>query len=339
VVALAAITERLGLSGALGAFLAGVLLSETEYRHQIEIDLAPVKGLLLGLFFITVGMTIDVRAAWNDIVLILAVVSALVALKALGSFVACTVWRVAWPVGIEAALLLAQAGEFGFVVIALAAGRDLLSPHLVQFATVVVGISMVATPVGAILARRIGQALESKTAAAHAHIFDSCDLTDHVVIGGYGRVGKTVAKLLAAENVAFVALDLDARLVADGRRRGGNVFYGDASRSELLQRIGVHRARAFVVTVNEPRAAERMLSAIRRLRPDALVIARAKDTEHARHMLQQGAVGVIPEAIEASLQLGGRVLEAIGVPDEAVVQRLAAARAEALERLEDRGKT
>ncbi|HEY5608336.1 MAG TPA: cation:proton antiporter [Alphaproteobacteria bacterium] len=333
VVALAGVTERLGLSVALGAFLAGVLLSETEFRHQIEIDLAPVKGLLLGLFFITVGMTIDVRAAWNDIGLILVAVAVLVALKAIVAFGACAAWRIALPVGIEAALLLAQAGEFGFVVIALAGGRDLLPPYLAQFATVVIGISMVATPIGAVLARRIGQSMQSAADAAHVHAIDSCDLSDHIVIGGYGRVGQTVARLLEAENVPFVALDIDARLVAEERKRGRNVYYGDAGRSELLERVGARRARAFVVTVNAPHAAEFMVAAVRRQRPDALVIARAKDTDHAVRLLQLGAVGVIPETVEASLQLGGRVLEALGLPDEAVVQRLAAARAEALERL------
>jgi len=338
VVALAGTTEHLGLSAALGAFLAGVLLSGTEYRHQIEIDLGPVKGLLLGLFFITVGMTIDVHAAWNHIGPILIAVAALVALKAVILYGACALWRVATPVGIEAALLLAQAGEFGFIVIALAGAGGLLPAQLAQFATVVVGISMVATPIGAVLARWIGQSMQSAADGAHAHgighAFDACELSYHVVIGGYGRVGQTIARLLDAENVPFVALDTDARLVAEERKRGRNVYYGDASRSELLKRVGVGRARAFVVTVNAPHAAESMVAAVRRERPGALVFARAKDADHAARLLALGAVGVIPEAAEASLQLGGRVLEALGLPDEAVAQRLGAARQDELGRLE-----
>jgi CPA2 family monovalent cation:H+ antiporter-2 len=334
VVALAGTTERLGLSAALGAFLAGVLLSGTEYRHQIEIDLGPVKGLLVGLFFITVGMTIDVRAAWNDIGPILLAVALLVALKAVVLFGACAIWRVATPVGIEAALLLAQAGEFGFIVIAVAGARDLLPAHLAQFATVVVGISMVATPVGAMLARWIGQSLQSAADGARAHAIDASELSGHVVIGGYGRVGETIARLLEAENVPFVALDIDARRVAEERKRGRSVYYGDAGRSELLRRVGLARARAFVVTVNAPRAAEIMVTAVRRERPDALVFARAKDAEHAARLLALGAVGVIPEAAEASLQLGGRLLEALGLPDDAVAQRLAAEREAELGRLD-----
>ena len=333
VVALAGITEHFGLSTALGAFLAGVLLSETEYRHQIEIDLAPVKGLLLGLFFITVGMSIDARAAWNGILPILLAVSTLVVLKAIVLYGGCALWRVEKPVGAEVSLLLAQAGEFGFVVIAIAGARNLLTPELAQFATVVVGISMVATPFGALVARRIGQAMQSATDSAHAPTIEVENASGHVVIGGYGRVGQTIARLLDVEHVPFVAFDTNARLVAAERKRGRNVYYGDASRSELLRRGGAARARAFVVTMNAPRAAEAMVSAIRRDWPDALVFARAKDAEHAARLLKLGARGVIPEAAEASLQLGGRVLEAVGVPDEAVAERLAEARTDALDRL------
>lgn len=333
VVALAVITEHFGLSAALGAFLAGVLLSETEYRHQIEIDLAPVKGLLLGLFFITVGMTIDVRAAWGDIIPILLMVAALVALKALVLFGACAVWGVTKPVGVEASLLLAQAGEFGFVVISIAGFSGLLTPEVAQIATVVVGISMVATPIGALFARRVGQMMQSASDGARSQAIEGEGAADHVVIGGYGRVGQTIGGLLEAENVPFIALDTDARLVAEERKRGGNVYYGDAGRAELLRRVGAARARAFVVTMNAPQAVEAMVSAIRRDWPDALVFARAKDAEHAARLLQLGARGVIPEAAEASLQLGGRVLEAVGVPDEAVAERLAGARDAALRRL------
>ncbi len=332
VVVMAVATDRLGLSAALGAFLAGVLLSETEYRHQIEIDLAPVKGLLLGLFFITVGMTIDVQAAWAQIGLILALVAILLLLKTIVLLVACGAFRVALPVTAEASILLAQAGEFAFIVVALAAANGVLPAPLALLATVVAGLSMMATPVLAIVGRGLGRVLQRSADAEHSPSTDTAEMSDHVVIGGYGRVGQAIARLLTAENVPFVALDTDGRAVAEQRKLGGRVYFGDAARLEMLERVGAARARAFVVTVNAPRAAERMVAAAHRQRPDAPVLARAKDADHAARLLKLGAVGVIPEAVEASLQLGGRVLEALGLPDEAVASRLATERAHEMKR-------
>jgi CPA2 family monovalent cation:H+ antiporter-2 len=326
VIVMAVTTERFGMSAALGAFLAGVLLSETEYRHQINIDLAPVKGLLLGLFFITVGMSVDVRAAAEQIGAILLASAALFALKAMAIYAACRAFKLGTPVTVEAALLLAQAGEFGFVVIALGRSNGLLPPELAQFVTAVVGISMIATPVLAAAARGLGRRLQDAHDGANAQAIDAGELSGHVVIGGYGRVGRTVARLLEAENIPFIALDTSAHMVARERKRGHRVYFGDAGRPELLARVGAARARAFVVTVNAPNAAERMVAAARRQRPDAPVFARAKDGEHAARLLALGAVGVIPEAVEASLQLGARVLEALDIPDEAVAQRLSNAR-------------
>jgi CPA2 family monovalent cation:H+ antiporter-2 len=332
-VAMATATGHFGLSAALGAFLAGVLLSETEYRHQINIDLAPVKGLLLGLFFITVGMSIDALAAWDRIVAILVSVAGLFLLKGLVIYAASAIFKLKRPVAVEAAILLAQAGEFGFVVIALAGANGLLSPAVAQFATVVVGIGMMVTPLAAVGARWLGHRLQAADDGEGAAAIDAAELSDHVVIGGYGRVGRAIARLLEAENVPFIALDIDARLVAEDRRRSGRVYFGDAGRTELLEHAGAARARAFVVTVNAPHAAERMVAAVRGRWPGIPVFARAKDGAHAARLLKLGAVGVIPEAAEASLQLGGRVLEALGLPDEVVAQRLADERAVELDRL------
>jgi CPA2 family monovalent cation:H+ antiporter-2 len=332
-VGMASATEHIGLSAALGAFLAGVLLSETEYRHQIHIDLAPVRGLLLGLFFITVGMTVDLRAAFDQIGLVFGTVAILFVLKGAVLYGACRICGFALPVAAEAAILLAQAGEFAFVVITLGSGNGLIPAELAQFATVVVGLSMMLTPILAAGGRALGRRLQAADDSAHAAAIDVGELSDHVVIGGYGRVGHAIARLLQAENIPFVALDTNVVLVAEGRKRGGRVYFGDAGRPELLERAGAARARAFVVTVNAPLAAERMVAAARRQRPDAPVFARAKDGEHAARLLKLGAIGVIPEAVEASLQLGGRVLEALGLPEEAVAQRLAEARSEELGRL------
>ena len=333
VVGVAAATGVAGLSTALGAFLAGLLLSETEYRHQIEIDIAPFKGLLIGLFFITVGMTIDISAVWADIGLVLAAVVALLAVKSLVLLVASRTFGVSLAIAAEVAILLAQGGEFAFVVIGLARSGGVLSGDMTQIASAVVGISMMVTPLCARCGAWLGRGLQHVDHRHHMPTEDAKELQDHVVIGGYGRVGQTVARLLNAENVPFVALDTNGEVVNECRKRGERCYFGDAGRPEFLARVGAARARAFVVTVNAREAAERMATAARKQRPDALLFARAIDAEHAIRLLRLGAVDVIPEAVEASLQLGGRLLEGLGLSDDAVARRLDELREQELARL------
>jgi CPA2 family monovalent cation:H+ antiporter-2 len=331
VVGVAAATGLAGLSTALGAFLAGLLLSETEYRHQVEIDLAPFKGLLIGLFFITVGMAIDIRAVWQEIGVILAAVVVLLAVKSIILFAASRLVGVRVAVAAEVAILLAQGGEFAFIVIVIGVAAKLLPAELAQLAAAVVGISMMVTPLCAACGQWLGRRFEHVD--HHMPGAEVEELRDHVVIGGYGRVGQMIARLLAAESVAFIALDTDGELVTEHRKLGHAVYFGDAGRGEFLERVGAARARAFVVTVNAPRAAERMVAAVRKQRPDAPVFARAMDAAHAARLLGLGAVGVIPEAVEASLQLGGRLLEGLGLADDAVARRLDALREQELARL------
>jgi CPA2 family monovalent cation:H+ antiporter-2 len=335
VLGVAAATGQAGLSTALGAFLAGLLLSETEYRHQIEIDLAPFKGLLIGLFFMTVGMSVDVRAVWDDIGRILVAVAALLTVKSVILYAVSRALGVSTAVAMEVAILLAQAGEFAFIVIALGASRGLIPDELTHFVAAVVGISMMATPLCATLGLWLGRRTAPTAHAGDVPGGAAEELTDHVVIGGYGRVGQLIARLLIAENVPFVALDTNGELVAAHRKLGHQVYLGDAARAEFLDRVGAPRARAFVVTVNARQAAERMVAAARgQQRPDALVYARARDAEHAIRLLERGAVDVIPEAVEASLQLGGRLLEGLGLSDDAVQRRLDELRAHELARLQ-----
>jgi CPA2 family monovalent cation:H+ antiporter-2 len=337
VVGISVATGRAGLSTALGAFLTGLLLSETEYRYQIETDFAPFKGLLLGLFFVTVGMALDLRAIWEHIGAILAVTAALLLLKGLIIYSASRAFGVARAVAIEAAILLPQAGEFALVVIALAAVAGLLPPATVQFATAVVAITMMLTPLLARLARMLGDHLQFLDHEQHEPGRGEEEHHDHVVIGGFGRVGQMVAKLLTAENIPFVALDPNGELVAEQRENGQPVYFGDAGRREMLMRIGAERARAFVVTVNAPRAAERMVATAHRIRPNAPVIARAADTVHAARLLRLGAAGVVPETIDTSLQLAGRLLEGLGVPGDAVARRIEEVREEELGRITSKG--
>jgi CPA2 family monovalent cation:H+ antiporter-2 len=316
-----------------------VLLSETEYRHQVEIDIAPFKGLLIGLFFITVGMSIDVRMVWGAIGTILLVVVLVLVVKASILYAACRLFGVARSVTVEAAILLAQAGEFAFIVIALGRSTGLVPGELAQGATAVVGISMVLTPFLAIGARALAGRIQRIEHRDRMPTDEQAAATDHVIIGGYGRVGQVIARLLRAENVPFVALDTHAELVGEGAKRGEPVFLGDAARAEFLRRAGAPGARAFVVTVNSARAAERMVVAARKERPDVPVFARARDPAHASRLLRLGAVEVTLEAVEASLQLGARVLEGLGVSDDAIARRLDDMRDAELARISAGGET
>jgi CPA2 family monovalent cation:H+ antiporter-2 len=329
-VVFALVTVASGLSIALGAFLAGILLSDSEVRHQLEIDLEPFKGLLLGVFFVSVGTKVDVVSVVGDALWIVLAVIGLMAGKAAVIYGATRVFGVARPLAAELALLLSQAGEFAFVVVGAAAAGKLLSPRLAAATIAVVGLSMMLTPVAAALARRLSARLEAADAAQGAALPAASEFDSHVVIGGYGRAGQLVAQVLAAEGVPYVAFDTNGELVAVQRLTNHFVFYGDAGRTEILERVGAERARAFVVTVNHAAAAERMVTAARRIRPDVPIFARARDPKHAERLRSLGAVGVVPENFEASLQLAARVLETLEVPEEAVADRLAAIRAAAL---------
>jgi len=332
VVAAAGSTGAAGLTTALGAFLAGLLLGETEYGHQIEIDLDPFKGLLLGLFFVTVGMTIDLREIAAQALYVFAAVIGLLAIKAVTLFGAARVLGVSRALSLEVALILAQAGEFAFVVIALARGNGLFAEPLAQFVTAVVGISMILTPLLSLGARRLAGRVQPAEHAGSALPEDESELQNHVLIAGFGRVGRTIAGVLAAENIDFVALDADGALVTRERKRGNPIHFGDASREESLERVGAAKARAFVITLDEPAAAERMVAVCSRRWPDVPIFARAKDLAHASKLASLGAV-VVPEAVEASLQLAGRVLEKLDLPEEHVAQRLALAREAELGRI------
>lgn len=331
------LTARAGLSAPLGAFLAGLLLSETEYRHQVEIDLSPFKGLLIGLFFISVGMSVDLAFLFKWLPQIAAVAALVVVVKAVILFGAARAFGVGGAASAEVALLLPQAGEFGFVALGVATAGNVLEPGLVQFLTATIALTMIVTPALARAAKQIGERVERKIGHAPRELSDEDGLTDHVIIGGFGRVGQTIARLLAAENVPFLALDMDPRLVDEQRKQGQPVYFGDASRVELLERAGARSARAFVVTPDDAAAAERMVAAVRKLRGDASVLARAIDRDSARSLMRLGAVEVVPETFEASLQLGGRLLEVLGASDDAVAHCLASMRDQFEETLKTNG--
>lgn len=331
VIAMAAATGAAGLSMALGAFLAGLLLAESEYRHAVEVSIEPFKGLLLGLFFMSVGMGIDIRIALDDGIWIIASVIGLFALKSIIAGTLALLFGVARPAALEAGLLLGQGGEFAFVVVGLASGLGLLPPDVSQFMLLVVSLSMLATPFIAQYGRRLALKLEHGEAVKAGDPAGQPPETHegHVLICGFGRVGQTVARLLDAETVPWLALDFDAQTVAARRRDGQPLHYGDASRPDLLARLGAAKAAALVVTIDDPQAAEHLVTAARREWPGVAVFVRARDHHHAGRLRQLGAAGVITETVEASLQLGALTLAGIGLPDAAVQERLERARIEA----------
>ncbi|MBN9058756.1 cation:proton antiporter domain-containing protein [Kaistia sp. MMO-174] len=332
-----ALTSAAGLSSALGAFLAGLLLSESEYRHQLDVDVEPFKDLLLGLFFMTVGMTIDldiVVLQWSMVLLALLM---MLAVKLVTAYAAARLVRVERPVAIETAFLLAGAGEFAFVMFALAFREKVIDADVAHFATTVAALSMLFTPALGIVGGRIARYLESRRDTANHGVHADEAFSDHVIIGGYGRVGGMVGGLLKAEGIPFVALDLDIVHVERAKKDGLPVFYGDATRVEILTRLGADKAVAFVVTADGGDMAKRMVEAIRARWPNATIHARARSVAHARELLDLGATHVVPEAFEGSLQLSGELLAAIGLPSEVVESRLSGVRAIVEARLSEEG--
>lgn len=338
VIAMAAITGLVGLSMALGAFLAGLLLAESEYRHAVDVSIEPFKGLLLGLFFLSVGMGIDLRVAIDNAGWLLLSVIGLFAIK--GGIIAALalLFGRGRIVALEMALLLGQGGEFAFVVLGMAERLGLLQLEISQFMLLVVSLSMALTPLTALVGRRIAQSAAHRDALRDhaADADDAMKLEGHVLICGFGRVGQSIARLLDAEQIPWAALDLDSATVARERGRGQPVYYGDASRGEMLGRLNAAQAQALVVTLDDPDAAGRLVAAAHRGWPKLPVLARARDIAHADQLRRLGASDVVAEIEEASLQLGAMALERAGLPDDAVRQRLERIRSAAGRRVEPR---
>ena len=251
------LTQQAGLSMALGAFLAGLLVAETEYRPQVESDVQPFRGILLALFFMTVGMGIDAGLLWRHAPSLAGLLVGLLIGKALILAGLCRAFGLSATMGVGIGLMLAQGGEFAFVLFTLASGRGVLSAEAAQVAILIVGLSMAATPALLTAARAVFRRLQhaAGTAAALAH--ETRELRDHVVIAGFGRVGQTLALLLESRVIPYVALDLDAERVAEARRRALPVYFGDASRAEVLKAAGVEQASMAAITLDQPEAAAR----------------------------------------------------------------------------------
>lgn len=309
----AALTGTAGLSMALGAFLAGLMLAETEYRHAALLAIEPFKGLLMGLFFVSVGMSLDLLQVAGDAGWLVASVLGLYAIKSATMYGLFRRSGLSHGEAAEAALLLGQAGEFGFIVIGVAIAGGVLAGAVGNFMLLVVTLSMFLTPLAARAGRMLRQKLDTPEAEAPVSLPDDEADEDLVIIAGFGRVGQLVARLLDRADVRWVAIERHVAAAAEHHAQGRPVIVGDAGRPSLLHHLGAGRARAIVVTMDDTAAARHVVRSLRAEFPALPLIARARDAAHARELMAAGASEVIPEALEAALQMGVHVLDRVGV--------------------------
>jgi monovalent cation:H+ antiporter-2, CPA2 family len=302
-----------GLSMAIGAFIAGLLLAETEFRHEVEVTIEPFKGLLLGLFFLSVGINLDLSLLASRPFVCLGAAVGLIALNASVVFGLGRLFGLGGRSAIEAALLLAGGGEFAFVILSSAMSERIVDPQVGQAVLVASTLSMMSIPLLAAAGLRLGgrkvtpAELPAEPAPAKAD-------APRVLIVGYGRVGQLVGDMLHRHDIAWVAAERDAKLVEQGRRAGEAIYFGDGARAEFLKRCGLGEAIALVVTMDDGLGVETVVAVAREQRPDLTIIARARDARHAERLYQLGATDAVPETVEASLQLSEALLVEIGVP-------------------------
>ncbi|SFD00103.1 monovalent cation:proton antiporter family protein [Massilia yuzhufengensis] len=330
---LAWITEQAGLSLALGAFVAGMLISETQYKHQVEEDIKPFRDVLLGLFFITVGMLLNVSLVLENWWIVLALVLFPVALKFAIIAALAKAFGSSDGVAMRTGLALAQAGEFGFVLLNLTMDSKLVDPFLLQLVLASMVLSMLVAPFVIDNMDKLVMKV-----ASNEWMMQSLQLTQlasrtmktqkHVIIAGFGRSGQSLATLLSEEKLPWYALDLDPERVQEAQAAGANVSYGDAARRESLIAAGINRASALVVTFADTRLALKVLHLVHELAPNLAVIVRSHDDSDLDVLKKAGATEVVPEALESSLMLASHTLVTMGVPLRRVVHRVQMARDE-----------
>ncbi len=307
-------TEAAGLSQSLGAFLAGMLLASTEFRHQVEADLQPVRGLLMGLFFLTVGMTVDPALLVSRLPEMATLVGLLLAGKASILAVLALVFRFPPVTALHLGLLLAQGGEFAFVVLARAQQHGLASAAMAETVTAVVAISMALTPLLAAVGDWVARRHRRRQGAEHAPAEDAKDLAGHVILVGCGRAGQIVATILGEQGIPFIALDRDPHMVEVLRGKGQPVYFGDVRKVDVLKAVGAARARLVVLTISSGSGREKLVPRLRHAFPELRLLVRARDRRQARMLESLGAHAVVPEILEGSLHLAGQALTTAGLP-------------------------
>jgi monovalent cation:H+ antiporter-2, CPA2 family len=326
-------TELVGLSLALGAFLAGMLISETEYRYQVEDYIKPFRDVLLGLFFITIGMLLDLHIVWNEWVKVLLVLAAFVALKFAIVVCLALILKMERAVALRCALALAPAGEFGFVLLSLAGNSNAIPANTLQIVLAAALFSMLLSPI--ILAKSekivmyfVASEWEMRAVQLQQLAIRAMAQRGHVIICGYGRSGQSLARFLEQEKISVIALDGDPMRVKQAAAAGDSVVFGDASRKEVLTAAGLARASAVVVSFADTHAAMTILAHARELRPDVPVIVRTFDDTDVEKLKAAGAAEIVAEVVEGSLMLATQTMLLLGVPLNKVLMRLRTVRGE-----------
>jgi CPA2 family monovalent cation:H+ antiporter-2 len=319
-------THAVGLSLALGAFLAGMMLAETEFRHQIEATIRSYREVLLGLFFITVGMLLDVGLLLRDLPLVTAILLGMLLLKAAVVAVVAKPATKSWFKSLRTGVIVAQGGEFGFALLILLLRKELLDPAIVQPLLAATVLSMVLSPLIIRHNRRITRVILRETGNPQTEAMRQERVTlaaadrEHVVICGFGRVGQNIARVLEQSGFEYIALDVDPYRIRTGRQAGDPVVYGDAGQIKVLENVGIAHASVVVITFANPDVALRILRAVRELRADVPILVRTQDDTKLTELQAAGATEVVPETFEASLMLLSHVLLLVKLPVGAVLR-------------------
>ena len=323
-VALAAawLTHQLGLSLALGSFLAGLMLSETEYKQQIQADIRPFRDVLMGLFFISVGAQLDVSIILKEWFWIFLLTTGLIIGKGAVIVILTRIFGYEMPIAFRTGLILGQAGEFGFAILVVAISNNLLNLQETQPIIAAALLSMLITPMLIRYNSHIAEKLfhgsyVSGINTPPKQLDQACEfLTSHVIICGFGRIGQNLANILREMNIPYVALDLDHSLIREAWEAGENVFYGDSTHRDILEKAELANASALVITFDDPHIAERIIVTIRLINKEVPIIVRSKDDRHMDILHAKGASNVVPESFEASMMLAIHLLQQLGISTE-----------------------
>jgi CPA2 family monovalent cation:H+ antiporter-2 len=325
-------TALAGLSPIVGALIAGLLIAETEYHGEVESIIEPFKGLALGIFLITVGMSIDLATIWENLASIATAVVGVLVFKALVTGILLRLMGARRSTAAETGILMASPSETTLIVLAAASSALLIQPGTAQFWQIVTAIGLTITPVLALVGRAIARRVEPMP-----ELPPEDEGEPRVIIIGAGRVGRLIARMLETHDKPYVAIDSNADLIASAKRRGFRAAFGDASRSDALDKLGIESALAVVLTMDEPVLAARLVSKLRKAYPQLLIVARARDTGHAAELYRSGASHAVPETLESSLQLSEAVLVDIGVPMGPVIASIHEQRDEYRVKIEQEG--
>ena len=324
---LAYLTEMAGLSMALGAFVAGILIAETEYRYQVEDDIKPFRDVLMGLFFVTIGMLLNLKEMMDDLGWVLLLLLVLLLFKASVVALLARWYKGDWAVGIRTGLGLAQAGEFGFVLLTLSLETKILPYDITQIILASMLLSMLLAPLliqyAEVIVRRLSpDEWMSRAMQMHKISVQTMATKEHIIVCGYGRSGHSLAQFLNREGLSFIALDLDARQVRQAVLAGETVVYGDASKREVLLAAGLMRAKVLVITYDDEHSALKILHHVKTLRPGMSVVVRTADDSHVESLKLAGATEVVAEVLEGSVMLASQALLLSGVPFNRVIRRI-----------------